>query len=100
MHTTTWRRARTISTNHDHRLSFVSCSPAAFTAGRTESRIAPSSSGGKRLATSPDVSMPLMSSKKLFSITCVSLNRNTVWCWSTPAIVYSFFRSSRKRSDL
>ena len=50
--------------------------------------------------TSPEVSMPLMSSRKDDSMTCVSLKRKIVCSPFIPARSYSFLMSSRKSSAL
>eukprot|EP00965_Chrysotila_dentata_P015487 512360-Pleurochrysis_carterae.AAC.2 len=61
---------RTFSIKKDHIVSASSGNPAALTSARTLSRRFDISSGAYRPGTSPEVSMPLMSSRKELSITC------------------------------
>mmetsp|Transcript_2342 Transcript_2342/g.7646 ORF Transcript_2342/g.7646 Transcript_2342/m.7646 type:complete len:237 (+) Transcript_2342:4635-5345(+) len=76
-------------------LSLVSTTPAALQCGRTSRRIFSHSSLAKRLGTSPELRMLLMSSTKDSTTICVSANRKTTGVPSQPVMKKSFLRSSR-----
>ena len=95
MASTTCKLARTRSMKYRHSTSGTSSKPAANAGLRTASKIPGISSLAKRLGTTPDDRMLLMSSKNPSSLICVSLNKNTTFLFSHPACMYSFLMSSR-----
>lgn len=95
----TFKFRRTRSMKNIQQFSLVSWSPAPFTSFLMPEMIFSTSSSAKSPGISPEANRSLISTRKLSSGTCASVNKNTVPMFFKPAFWHKFARSSWPKGE-